>query len=244
MTLSRNGNRPHSPPYLIDNILPSNEIHLLAGPTGAGKTRWLFDTLMAWEKGLPVLGLASHPMPWIYVAGDRSIDAVYRTLDTMGISRAAFEILPAWDEKLTFNGIIELVQCSGAKLAVLEGFGQYVDPPGHTHQVRNFLRSACETIKMHDITVLGVVECPKMKPKDVYTNPRQRVSGAAAWGHHSETIFLVEPANPGDASDPTRNITGCPRNYAGIVKLARFDRNGKLVLCKESKNGNMLVMDR
>jgi hypothetical protein len=160
----------------------------------------------------------------------------------MGISRAAFEIVPAWDEHLTFNQIIDFVESSNANLAVLEGFGQYVDPPGHTHQVRNFLCSSCATVKAHDVTIIGVVESPKMKPKDRYENPRQRVSGAAAWGHHAETIFLVEPADPGNAADPRRTITVCPRNYSGMVKLASFDRNGKLVMQKESKNGKLLTL--
>lgn len=216
--------------------MPSNEVHLLAGPTGAGKTRWLFDSLMSWEQGLPVLGHCSHPVPWIYVAGDRSLDAVYRTLDTMEISRFAFDIVPAWDLHLTFSGILDLVVDSGAKLAVMEGFGQYVDPPGHTKQVRDFLCTTCNLAKKLDITIIGVVESPKMKPKDRYENPRQRVSGAAAWGHHSETIFLVEPSNPGIASDTCRTLTVCPRNYAGIERQAQFDRDGHLVVRRKGSS--------
>jgi hypothetical protein len=177
------------------------------------------------------------------VAGDRSLDAVYRTLDTMEIPRDAFQIIAAWDAHLTFNQIIDLAEDMGAKLAILEGFGQYVDAPGHTKQVRNFLCAACTTVKTHDITIWGVVESPKMKPKDRYENPRQRVSGAAAWGHHSETIFLVEPSNPGQASDTGRTLTVCPRNYAGIERKAHFDRDGHLIVSRPVGKGASLVPD-
>lgn len=221
-----------SPPYLIDRILPSCEISLLAGPTGAGKTRWLFDTLMDWEEGLPILGHQSHPVPWIYVAADRSLDAVYRTMDTMEIPRNRFRIVPAWDDHFTFTQIIGAVTDSKAKLAIVEGFGAFIEPPARSDQVRSFLCAACTTLKMHDVTVIGVVESPKMKPRDTYSNPRQRVSGAAAWGHHSETIFLVEPEDAARPADPRRLLTVCVRNGPAIVRHATFTSEGHLRLMR------------
>lgn len=208
----------------------------MAGPTGAGKTTWLFEALMRWEKGHDILGFRSYPVPWIYVAGDRSIDGMNRTLDRMKIPRDTFSTLAAWDERLTFQQIMGVVKDSGAKLAVMEGFGQYVDSPGHTQQVRNFLQSACNICKSDGTTVLGIVESPKMKPRDQYENPRQRVSGPAAWGHHTETIFLVEPSDAGKADDPRRTLTVCPRNSAVMVVPYVF-RFGRLELAHTGKNG-------
>lgn len=231
--------RPYNPPYLIESILPSTEIHLLAGPTGAGKTRWLFDTLMDWEQGLPVLGHASHPVPWIYIANDRSMDGVNRTLDTMEIARDAFPIVAAWDRHMTFPQIIDAIEAERAQLAIIEGFGGLVDPPCHSHQVRRFLCSTCTILKETGITLIGVVESPKMKPKDTYNNPRQRVSGVATWGHHSETIFLVEPADASVASDPRRILTVCPRNSPGIIRQCSFTFEGHLkVISPGSIRGN------
>lgn len=237
--LASNGHARKSPPYLIEGILPSTEIHLLAGPTGAGKTRWLFDMLMDWERGLPVLGHSSYPVPWVYVANDRSMDGVNRTLDTMEIARDAFSIIPAWDEHMSFCKIMDAVASSGAKLAVIESFGGFVDPPAHSHQVKSFLCSACSTIKASDITILGVVESPKMKPKDRYDNPRQRISGVATWGHHVETIFLVEPADARVASDPHRVLTVCPRNARAIVREACFTSDGHLNVKPAKINGSL-----
>lgn len=231
------------PPYLIDHIMPSKEVHLMAGPTGAGKTRWLFDALSRWQRHLPILGLACHPVPWVYVASDRSMDGVNRTLDTMGIPRDSFEILPAWDEHMEFGDIMAAVAEIDAKFAVIEGFGQFVQPPGHTHQVRSFLQTACSTCKIDGTTILGVCESPKMKPKDSYQNPRQRVSGAAAWGHHSETIFLVEPTHPDKPQDGHRTLTVCPRNYAGMVIPYNFSKHGHLELVKASRNGHGAVLN-
>lgn len=235
------GNNNHSPSYLIEDILPSTEIHLLGGPTGSGKTRWLFDTLSDWEQGLPVLGKQSHPVPWVYVAADRTIDGVNRTLDTMEIPRDAFSVIPAWDDHMTFPNIIDEIEKKHAKLAIIEGFGQFVEPPGHSHQVRTFLCAATTLCKCSDITIIGVVEAPKMKPKDTYANPRQRISGVATWGHHVETIFLMEPANAGSPTDPSRVLTVCPRNNAAIVRKFVFSTEGHLKMLNPGThrgNGN------
>jgi AAA domain len=212
----------------------------MAGPTGAGKTTWLFDMLMRWEKGQDVLGCRSHPVPWFYVAGDRSIDGMNRTLDRMRIPRDQFPTLAAWDQQMTFQQIMGAVKDADAKLAIIEGFGQYVDSPGHTQQVRNFLQSACNICKTDGTTILGIVESPKMKPRDRYENPRQRVSGPAAWGHHTETIFLMEPADTSKADNPDRTLTVCPRNSAVMVVPYTF-RFGHLELVLHGKNGHKNV---
>lgn len=234
--------KEYDPPYLIDGLLPSHEIHLLAGPTGAGKTTWLFDMLRNWERGDDILGCQSHPVPWIYVAGDRSDDGMYRTMDRMRIPHDAFLTIPAWDQHMTFQQILDHVSKSGAKLAVLEGFGQYVDPPGQTKQVRDFLCSACGICKKEKITIIGVVESPKMKPRDQYENPRQRVSGPAAWGHHSETIFLMEPRDASRPSDAKRMLTVCPRNAAGL-EIPYVFKFGHLQREKASKNGHSSLLN-
>lgn len=188
-----------------------------------------------------MLGKASHPVPWIYVAADRTKDGVNRTLDTMEISRTAFPIIYAWDFHMTYSNIIDEIEKSKAKLAIIEGFGQFVDPPGHSHQVRSFLCAASTMCKDNDLTILGVVESPKMKPKDAYANPRQRISGVATWGHHVETIFLMEPTNPDAPTDPSRILTVCPRNSSSIVRKFVFSVEGHLKMLNpgtQRGNGN------
>lgn len=168
------------PEYLIDKILPSQEIHLLGGPSGAGKTRFLFHTLLQWQAGLPILGYKSRPVPWVYVASDRSEQSVYRTLDDLGIEHTRIPIIPAWDEQLTLNQILGEAGERQAKLVVIEGFGGFVEPPAVNHQVRSYLSAAQRAARSDSMTIIGVMESPKMKPRDKYENPRQRISGVAS----------------------------------------------------------------
>jgi len=203
--------------YLIDGILPKQEVHLLAGVTGAGKTTWLFHTLLEWEKGLPVLGLTSHPVPWAYVAADRSIASAYRTMNAMGLPLNSVNIIPAHGaDRKNWQGVVNALADKGAEFAVVEGFGGFVGGTGTHHDVAQFMHDVCASTapsKMfpNGLTIMGVMESPKMKPAEKYALPRQRISGVATWGHMADCIFLIEHANPKQQGCADRVLYVCPR---------------------------------
>lgn len=197
--------------FLVDTIFPTGEIHLVGGPTGAGKTRWLFDTLLAWQKGRRILGFESYPCSWAYVSGDRSHASVLRTLKTMDIDPKLIPLIAAMDKRLTLSQTFDAAQEMQAKLVVIESFGSLVEPPGLSVQVKNFFYSLRPILNATGMTIIGVMESPKMKPKDKYENPRQRISGVATWGHYADTIVLVEPTAAKKANS-NRMLTVCPRN--------------------------------
>lgn len=215
--------------YVVDLILPSHEVHLLGGPSGAGKTRWLLQSLLEWQQGKDFLGFKSHPVPWVYVAADRSVISVCRTLSGMGINPEDILAIPAWDQQMGLNEILDKIQASKAELVVWESFGSFVDPPGNGHKVKELLSRINKFCRTHKVTVIGVVESPKQKPYERYENPRQRISGAAAWGHFSETIFLVEPEDFEVADNPYRTLHCCPRNAPALKILLAFDPYGRLL---------------
>lgn len=215
--------------FLVESLLPEHEINLVAGPSGAGKTRWLLQTLKQWETGAKFLGHTSYPCPWVYVASDRTLASVHRTLNSMGIDPKSLDIVPAWGaDYKTLPQIFDAIGERGAKLAVIEAFGEFAEEPTGK-AVRNYLAAVQRMIAKDGITLIGVVESPKMKPHERYENPRQRVSGAAAWAHFTETIFLVEPENVSDPSSPTRRLTVCPRNQEGLILKSAFDNQGRLI---------------
>lgn len=215
--------------YLIETILPTNEINLVAGPSGAGKTRWLLNMLRDWERGKPIFGYASYPQKWAYAPGDRSQRSVHRTMSAIGIDPVSMNIIPSWGtDYKTLPQIFDAAQKMEAKLLVIEGFGGYAEEKTPS-AVRNFLAAVQRVIEKEDLTIIGVVESPKMKPTERYENPRQRVSGAAAWAHYTETIFLVEPTDVSNPKLPERKLFLCPRNAKGAVFNSAFDETGRLI---------------
>lgn len=216
------------PPFLINTLLPSCELSLMAGPSGAGKSRWLFDTILKWQRGEEILGHQSHPVPWLYVSSDRSKASVERTFADMGIDPEEIPLLPAWDMELEFNGILDEIERRKPGLAIVESFGSFVEPPANGACVKKHIQRSARFMRRTGTTIWGVMESPKLKPFERYENPRQRISGAAAWGHFSETIFLLEPSNPKLPQDPGRTLYICPRNGSGLALDLMFDRSGHL----------------
>ena len=197
--------------HIVDQLLPVEEVHLIAGPTGAGKTRWLVETVLAWSQGLPWFGYASFPVPWLYVAGDRTQAGCNRTFRSLDISPERIPLLPAWDLQLGMSGVIDRANAAGAKFLIFEGFHKYAEGI-NSKQVANWLQGISAMLRQNHLSILGVMEEPKMKPKDRYLNPRQRISGCAAWGHCCETIFLIEHKDEANITDPRRILYVCPRN--------------------------------
>ncbi len=71
--------------FLVDTILPSREFHIIAGPSGVGKTTWLLPLIHKWSEGEPVLGFKSNPFPYVYISCDRSLNALDSTLERVGL---------------------------------------------------------------------------------------------------------------------------------------------------------------
>lgn len=195
--------------------------------------------LLDWEKGLPVLGLKSNPVPWAYVAADRTERTAHRTLEDMGLSPSQIPLIPAFGRHhKNRRQIIEALAKRGAQFAVIEGFQKFVDAPGLGHQVTNFLEElSTYTDPSPDfpqgLTILGVVESPKLKPNERYTDARQRVSGVSAWGYYSATVFLIERKTPQDASDPRRTLFVCPKHGKRLEVPGSFDKEGHLIFTPE-----------
>lgn len=177
--------------------------------------------LLRWEAGEPIFGFPSHPVPWLYVVGDRSQRETLNTITSLGINPSRIPLLPAFAPLLTTSAVLDEAEKRNAQLLVWEGFGNFCTDGNNSHTVHRWLSGMTEILQRNrhkqdrdtPLTILGVVEQPKMKPADIYKNPRQRVSGAAAWGHCSSTIFMIEPWEE-DCTGPLRKLGIYPRNAA------------------------------
>lgn len=214
---------------IVDTLLPEQAIHLVAGPTGAGKSRWLMEMLQDWQQGKPVLGYASNPRPWLYVSADRQKIEVDRTLISLGILPSTVPVFPAFGvmPPMGWMGIMEEAERLDIELLVWEGFGKYVESNAGGTGVTNWLNKITWRLshtqhgadRTKPLTIIGVMEQPKMKPGDRYANPRQRISGPAAWGHSASTIILIEHKTK-TCQGPLRSLEIYPRDGADISRNA------------------------
>lgn len=231
----------HTPQYLINPLIPTELVHLCAGPSGAGKTRWLLPMLQnEWRRGKDVLGHRSYPVPWAYIAMDRPYVSVEETFLSLDIDPLMVNIIPAMDLGYkSINQVIDHAKKVFAKLLVIEMFSYLLPGPETRESVRDFMGATQRLLANEGMTIIGTMESPKMKPRDAYKNPRQRISGPASWGHCGETIMLVEP-DPRKAEDsPCRTISIYPRNGKPEIFHGEFGSDGKMHIKRAPKNTHL-----
>jgi len=160
---------------------------------------------------------------------DRPYTSVEATLLSLDIDPLMINVIPGMD--LGYKSISQVVDHAkglGAKFLLIEMFSYLLQGTETRDSVRDFMGAVQRLLCDESMTILGTMESPKMKPKDVYKNPRQRISGPASWGHCGETIILVEP-NPKLGEDsPYRQISIHTRNGRPEIFHFEFRKDGQL----------------
>jgi hypothetical protein len=150
--------------FLIDPILPVGTMNLIGGPSGIGKSTWLFQTLYDWAHGRPVLGkYKSNPCPFVYVSMDRGVLETDRTLRRLGFGNWDIPIYSI--EDLANEADLEKVTDRFPKidLFVVEGL-QAALPDGKGSQNRQEMRWAISLRKKllnKGKTLLATTHSPK-----------------------------------------------------------------------------------
>lgn len=218
-------------PYLIDKILPAHEVHLFGGPSGAGKTRMLFQWLQEWQSKSSVMGFPAKKQPKLgYVAMDRTEPSVRETMDSIF---RQFPIVMEWRSLVGLANLSAEILVKGYAdfdLLIIDGIASMV-PDGKIIDYRvvaQFLASLSAACQKYDTTLLGILHSTKTKENETFLNPRQRIAGSVAWAAYSETIFMLDPIKPDNPEECQRKLFVLPRNAGEFTKLFRFNPSGRL----------------
>lgn len=223
---------PDSPPeFLVEGILPANEVHLLGGSSGSGKTTFMFQILLAkWQQGKPIFDHVSHPVPYVYVSLDRSRSSVTRTLERLNLTDVITRLVCQEDipeEAMTVETVVkEAIKLhSSSKLIVIEGFQLLAgDGTGKYTSVARTLKKAARLCSKHGLTIIGICHSPKMKIDESFQHPREMLLGSVSWGAYSDTVITLNL----DELTGVINVHIMPRNAASEKHELRFGQNGIL----------------
>jgi DNA-binding HxlR family transcriptional regulator len=215
--------------FLIASILPAFELHLLGGPSGAGKTRWIFQSLIDWRTTRLVMGMECEPFPSIaYLAYDRSEASIGQTLSYFPELQ-----VPCYSLRGRRTPISKLpTEYPDIKVFIIDGIATLL-PGGRINDyqvVADFLCAAGEVCAKCCITIIGILHASKTKEGEEYRNPRQRIAGSVAWAAFSETVFVVEPVHPDEPEDQKRRLFICPRNAKEMSFDMCMNDNGRLLI--------------
>ena len=231
--------------YLIDGLLPENQIHLIGGPSGSGKTTLMFQMQQSLTTGVQFLGRkVNRTVRWAYVSGDRTAESVGETQARCGV---AFPVFSLVDENLIGEDLCgkiipRLTHVYGYRpdFVYVDGFTSLV-PEGKFNDyktVARWLGGIQRYCKMKKIVVMGACHTTKTKEGEKFLNPRQRIAGSVAWAGFSETVMIIEP--PDDhREDHLRVLSLLPRNQASEHIRLRFNQGGILVMDESEERRDM-----
>lgn len=220
--------------YLVDQIFPAREVHVIAGPSGGGKTTWLIQFIHEWQKGEKFHGHASHPVPFLYISADRSLESVERLFERMRLPFAGFPII-SLEQIRSHNNLALTIRdlCKehpSVRVLFIEGLQSFT-PDGRLNDyktVSHFLVQLILLCRELNLTLIGVAHTAKTKEDETYRNPRQRINGSVAWAAFTETIVVIEPIIADDPNNSTRSVMILPRNAPERAYQVEF-RDGRLV---------------
>lgn len=228
--------------WIVDTIFPAGAMHLIGGPSGVGKTTWLFQMLYQWDQGLPLFGeYRSNPVPWVYISCDRSMRETTQTLARLGYSHWKFEAYALedliYDSKTKkcklpdFTSDV-LERFPYAKLIVVEGL-QAVMPDNSKARSQNKteLLWALEQrfiLGAGNRTVIATTHNPKINQLGTANNDeRSKFLGSQGFIGSCSTMIGFEK----HAQNPQhRNVTVMGRNFGDMHLQYSIGDHGEYVL--------------
>lgn len=182
--------------FLIADILPKGEVHLMGGSSGSGKTTLLFQILADFQAGNPVLGHPSYPVPYSYISVDRSRTSVTRTLQRLGLEREITRVICREDLPPDLN-LLKVVRAAqkiypDTKAFFIEGFQTMVGDKGNSYTPVAALLQATTTFCAEEgVTIVGICHSPKLKMEEGFQHPRETILGSVAWAAYSDTVITM-----------------------------------------------------
>lgn len=228
--------------YLIEDLFPAGQVHLVGGPSGAGKTRLMFQMYKALQTGNDFLGRRVRQTKWAYISGDRPERSVRETMEYMGVDFPVFSLV---DRSLVGKDLLNVVipqltafYCYKPDLIYIDGFTGMVPEGkfGDYTVVSQWLASLQRYCASKNVTILGACHTTKTKENETFKDPRQRIAGSVAWAGYSETVVVIDKI-PEKGHENERIISFEPRNKPPEYFYMTFNEDGHLERMETPDNG-------
>lgn len=231
--------------YIIKPYLPANQVHILGGSPGVGKTTILFQIL------------AHLNLPTAYITCDRTLDSYDQTLDRTSrpsnfhtysiIDQIASDMqdrqpsrsgswlswATAWLTSLPSRPSIVVFDPALTALPDVRNFND-------TQQVASAMARLAAWAKTHSFTCILIFHTNKTKKQDDFMNIFHRISGSAAIGGYASTRALLTSVDEHDEG-PCLFLQG--QHYPDTrLRLARGEQGLFSLMNNEDAQAETLVV--
>jgi hypothetical protein len=223
--------------YLVEDLFDTRTVHLIIGPSGAGKTTWTSQIIRDWRIGLPVLGHVSHPKPFCYIALDRGFNDVDTIWRKVGLEKDfPFYLMREqeswWYGKGRWRLVLNDIHAAHPEIRVifLDGFTS-LSPDGNIIDyavVSQFLLELGAWCERANMTVFGLGHTTKLKMGNEIVQARECAIGSVAWAGYSSSLVKITQTDPTDPDSPLRTVNVQPRGAAPQTIAYTFTSDGVL----------------
>ena len=228
--------------YLVDHLFRTRDVHLIAGPSRAGKTTLALQILDSWSRGEAVFERPSHPLPAVYMACDRPAESLREHMECLDMDPEAHPHDSMADHtaegERTVDKALGIARKTLPKMRVLflDGFETLCAGRITEHRdVTKFMLTTAALCRKENITIIGCVPAVKSKENERYSAPQDRTLGSVAWMKLSDMAILIEPVAPKNPEDANRIVTllphrGATRSFAYAFDGPRLVRRAEVTL--------------
>jgi hypothetical protein len=196
--------------------LPTGDVSLIGGASGAGKTHTLLRIAENARQGLDIFGHATTVSDYCILLHDRGTASMRRTCKAAKFSvetvmSRVVRLSRAQQKERPAVAVEALMQTRpGVKLWILEGLDFWTPKIGDLEAVGDVMDELQRVAKQYQVAIVGTLGSPKQKENDRYASGRDQFMGSVAFGRKSETCISIE-----STSDATvRKMNVMPRNTA------------------------------
>lgn len=217
--------------YLIDGLLPQNEIHILAGPSGVGVSHLLQQMMQATQTGSPFLGRSCSKLPFAFFPLDQSPSAISRLRSTMGIAGLP-KPCNVEGASYTLPELLRIARESDPAVRVLfiEPFLDLLPPDAWNFNrggaASSALRSMNKLAETEKITIVATSRC-KPVHNISQLSARSQLEGPTCLSNAVSTVMLMHWSSSGQGSN-SRELIVLPKTGRSIWMEGGFNEEGLL----------------
>jgi AAA domain len=178
--------------YLLEGVFPENEVHVISGPSGSGKSSWLFKFIDRWQRESDVFGRKTHWKPYCIISNDRSKASIMRTLERLKLNPRQFNVQETITAPKNDNrAIIEKIHAANPLLKVvfLEGLHSGLQDSNAYEKVASHMRGLNALCQKLDITIIATTHTAKGNSYGA----RQAAIGSVATSAFTEAAIQFQP---------------------------------------------------
>lgn len=191
---------------LIEGIIPANEVSILAGASGVGKTTLIQQVLANAQKNQPAFGARVAPNLRLgYIAADRSWDSYIKTAKSTGLDLSTIGVRTLIDdESIELEGFKRnpirtlkelVVSLQPVDLVVVDPLVVFLGVDTNKYHLNAAaLIELNRFCKSENVTLLGTHHATKARSDYSFKRAQDRISGSSALlGFTSTQLFIASP---------------------------------------------------